>query len=86
MLRRSLRKVATSRRAFASRAAKPVKVQSFKVYRWNPDDGKKPRLQEFEVDTNDCGPMMLDVLNKIKNEQDPTLTYRRCAKCAMKRD
>ena len=36
-----------------------------------------------------CGPMMLDVLMKIKNEQDPTLTFRRscregiCGSCAM---
>lgn len=25
-----------------------------------------------------CGPMVLDALLKIKNEQDPTLTFRRC--------
>ena len=24
-----------------------------------------------------CGPMVLDALFKIKNEQDPTLTFRR---------
>lgn len=24
-----------------------------------------------------CGPMVLDALLKIKNEQDPTLTFRR---------
>ena len=27
-----------------------------------------------------CGPMVLDALLKIKNEQDPTLTFRRCAR------
>lgn len=38
---------------------------------------------------NDCGPMMLDALIKIKNEIDPTLTFRRscregiCGSCAM---
>ena len=41
---------------------------------------------------NDCGPMVLDALIKIKNEQDPTLTFRRscregiCGSCAMNID
>jgi len=36
-----------------------------------------------------CGPMILDALIKIKNEVDPTLTFRRscregiCGSCAM---
>ena len=39
-----------------------------------------------------CGPMVLDALIKIKNEQDPTLTFRRscregiCGSCAMNID
>lgn len=28
-------------------------------------------------DGHRCGPMVLDALFKIKNEQDPTLTFRR---------
>lgn len=39
--------------------------------------GDKPRMQEYEVDMNTCGPMVLDALIKIKNEIDPTLTFRR---------
>ena len=41
------------------------------------------------MDLNDCGPMVLDALIKIKSEQDPTLTFRRscregiCGSCAM---
>jgi succinate dehydrogenase (ubiquinone) iron-sulfur subunit len=41
------------------------------------------------VDLNACGPMVLDALIKIKNEVDPTLTFRRscregiCGSCAM---
>lgn len=41
------------------------------------------------MDLNECGPMVLDALIKIKNEQDPTLTFRRscregiCGSCAM---
>ena len=33
-----------------------------------------------------CGPMVLDALIKIKNEQDPTLTFRRCVARAYPRD
>ena len=34
-------------------------------------------MQQYEVDLNTCGPMVLDALIKIKNEIDPTLTFRR---------
>ena len=67
-------------------------VRTFKVYRWNPDDGLKPRTDTYEVDTASCGPMVLDALIKIKNEVDPTLTFRRscregiCGSCAMNID
>lgn len=74
------------RRTFA--AASSVKV--FEVYRWNPETPDvKPRMQKYEVDTSKCGPMILDALIKIKNEIDPTLTFRRscregiCGSCAM---
>ena len=30
----------------------------------------------MQVDLNQCGPMTLDLLLKIKNEQDSTLTLR----------
>ena len=64
----------------------------FKVYRWDPDGGKNPRLDTYEVDLETCGPMVLDALIKIKNEIDPTLTFRRscregiCGSCAMNID
>merc|ERR1712012_1124185 len=67
-----------------------AKSKKFAVYRWNPDKpGDKPKMQEYEVDLNTCGPMVLDALIKIKNEMDPTLTFRRscregiCGSCAM---
>src|SRR6185437_13319958 len=68
------------------------RVKSFKVYRWNPDDGQNPRLDTYEVDLDACGPMVLDALIKIKNEIDTTLTFRRscregiCGSCAMNID
>jgi succinate dehydrogenase / fumarate reductase iron-sulfur subunit len=64
-------------------------TRTFNVYRWNPDDGQNPRMDSYEVDMDECGPMVLDALNYIKNEVDPTLTYRRscregvCGSCSM---
>ena len=66
--------------------------RTFKIYRWNPDDGLNPRTDTYEVDMAACGPMVLDALIKIKNEIDPTLTFRRscregiCGSCAMNID
>ena len=71
---------------------KPSNVKVFKVYRWSPDDEGNPRVDSYEVDMDGCGPMVLDGLIKIKNEIDPTLTFRRscregvCGSCAMNID
>jgi len=51
--------------------------REFRVYRWNPEDGKNPRMDTYFVDLDDCGPMVLDALIWIKNVIDPTLTFRR---------
>ena len=40
------------------------------VYRWSPDDDQNPRLDRYSLDIDDCGPMVLDALIKIKNEID----------------
>jgi len=46
-------------------------------------------MQEYELDLNTTGPMVLDALIRLKNEYDPTLTFRRscregiCGSCAM---
>lgn len=65
-------------------------MKTIKVYRWNPDTpSEKPHMQEYKIDLNDCAPMVLDALLKIKNEIDPTLTFRRscregiCGSCSM---
>ena len=64
-------------------------VKRFVVYRYDPDLPDNPRMDTFDIDMDDCGPMILDVLIKIKNEIDPTLTFRRscregiCGSCAM---
>jgi len=64
-------------------------MKRFSIYRWNPMNKLKPKMQQYNVDLSKCGPMMLDVLIKIKNEIDPTLTFRRscregiCGSCSM---
>jgi len=64
-------------------------IKNFSIYRWDPDSGENPRLDTYEVNMDECGPMVLDALLKIKNEIDATLTLRRscregiCGSCAM---
>jgi succinate dehydrogenase / fumarate reductase, iron-sulfur subunit len=64
-------------------------VRSFRVYRFDPASGQKPRIDTYEIDMAECGPMVLDALLKIKNEVDATLSLRRscregiCGSCAM---
>ena len=67
-------------------------TKTFEVYRWNPDDGQSPRIDTYEVGLDRCRPMVLDALINIKNEIDPTLTFRRscregiCGSCSMNID
>ena len=65
----------------------------FKIYRWDPNvAGQKPYVATYALNLAETGPMVLDALLKIKNEQDPTLTFRRscregiCGSCAMNID
>ena len=80
-------KVGTGKSFPAPAGAKDARA--FKIYRYDPDTGANPRLDKFEIDLDQCGPMVLDALIKIKNEVDPTLTFRRscregvCGSCAM---
>jgi len=74
----------------APSGAKRIKI--FEIYRYDPDSGRNPYIDSFEVDLNDSGPMVLDALIWIKNKVDPTLTFRRscregvCGSCAMNID
>ena len=43
-------------------------LKKVNIYRWNPSDGKNPRIDTFEVDMNNCGPKVLDILFKIKKK------------------
>ena len=67
-------------------------VRVFKIYRYDPESTENPRIDTYEIDMDNCGPMVLDALIKIKNEIDSTLTFRRscregiCGSCAMNID
>jgi succinate dehydrogenase / fumarate reductase iron-sulfur subunit len=73
-------------------ASDAANKKTFKVYRYDPDSGENPRYDKFEIDLDECGPMVLDALIKMKGEQDATLTFRRscregiCGSCAMNMD
>jgi succinate dehydrogenase / fumarate reductase, iron-sulfur subunit len=66
--------------------------RAFRIYRYDPDEGRNPRVDTYEIDLDDCGPMVLDALIKIKGEVDSTLTFRRscregiCGSCSMNID
>jgi len=68
------------------------RTKTLQIYRYDPDADKTPRLDTFEVDLDDCGPMVLDALIWIKDKVDSTLTFRRscregvCGSCAMNMD
>jgi len=74
------------------KTAPPVKgVIPFEIYRYN-DGRPQPYVETFPVNVEQCGPMILDALIKIKSEQDPSLTFRRscregiCGSCSMNID
>ena len=67
-------------------------LRKINVYRWDPSTGENPRIDTYEIDMDNCPSKVLDLLNKIKNEIDPSLAYRRscahgvCGSCAMNMD
>jgi succinate dehydrogenase / fumarate reductase iron-sulfur subunit len=67
-------------------------VRIFQIYRWSPDGSEDPHYEEFAINLDECGPMVLDALIKIKAEMDSSLTFRRscregvCGSCSMNID
>jgi succinate dehydrogenase / fumarate reductase iron-sulfur subunit len=65
------------------------RAKTFKIYRYDPDTGENPSLDEFTIDLDNCGPMVLDAIIHIKDDVDSSLTFRRscregiCGSCAM---
>ena len=76
-------------RTYKSSSQAGGRVKRFKIYRYDPESGENPRYDTFELDLDQTGPMVLDALLRIKNEVDPTLTFRRscregiCGSCSM---
>ncbi len=66
-----------------------TRLKQVEIYRWDPDTDENPRIDTFYLDLDHCGPMVLDLIIKIKNEIDPSLTFRRscregvCGSCSM---
>lgn len=62
---------------------------AFSIQRFNPDTDHAPRRQEFRLDLAVRGTTVLDALFQIRQELDPTLTFRYscrsaiCGSCAM---
>ena len=79
----------TSRGVSHRDPAGPGRTKTFKIYRYDPDKGENPRYDTFELNLDETGPMVLDALLRIKNDIDPTLTFRRscregiCGSCSM---
>lgn len=48
----------------------------FRIYRYNPEEDSKPSIQSYNLPDDFVGPMLLDALIKLK-EEDPSLSFRR---------
>ena len=69
------------------------KMKRFDIYRSDPSNpSDRPKYVSYYIDPKKCGPMFLDALIKIKDDIDPTLSFRRscregiCGSCAMNID
>lgn len=69
-----------------------TRLKTFRVYRYDPDTGENPRMDIYILNLDEFGPMVLDAIIHIKNNVDPTLTFRRscregiCGSCSMNID
>tara|TARA_Y100000590_G_scaffold468366_1_gene650905 strand:- start:262 stop:1053 length:792 start_codon:yes stop_codon:yes gene_type:complete len=59
------------------------------IYRFDPDKNKNPQIDTFYLEKDKSNQMVLDALITIKDEIDPSLTFRRscregiCGSCSM---
>jgi succinate dehydrogenase / fumarate reductase iron-sulfur subunit len=48
------------------------------IYRFHPEHDEKPRMQEYQLQVSkEIDPMLLTLLERLKAEQDDSLTFRR---------
>eukprot|EP01083_Nonionella_stella_P275398 935224_1 len=84
-------KLTHQKRILTDQTRPNARMQTFSVYRWDPAKPDAPKEVNYDVDVSDC-PMILDVLIKIKDNQDTTLSFRRscregiCGSCSMNVD
>jgi succinate dehydrogenase (ubiquinone) iron-sulfur subunit len=68
------------------------KLKRFDIYRFDSENKGSANIMSYYIDLKECGPMVLDALIKIKDEMDPTLSFRRscregiCGSCSMNID
>ena len=70
-----------------------MNLKRFDIYRFDSENIKNPaKFMSYYVNLKECGPMVLDALIKIKDEMDPSLSFRRscregiCGSCSMNID
>ncbi|MFA5081751.1 MAG: succinate dehydrogenase iron-sulfur subunit [Hydrogenophilaceae bacterium] len=49
----------------------------FQIYRYDPETGAKPRMQDYEIEFDATGKKVLDALIAIKEQLDESLAFRR---------
>lgn len=55
-----------------------IKTIHFSVYRYDPENGQKPQMQAYKLKhEGSADPMLLTLLERIKHEQDDSLSFRR---------
>jgi hypothetical protein len=66
--------------------------KKFDIHKYDPSDSFQRKIVSYYVDIKDCGPMVLDALIHIKDDIDPSLSFRRscregiCGSCSMNVD
>lgn len=54
------------------------RIINLSIYRYNPETDTKPYLKHYELSVSTANdPMLLTLLERLKAEQDPTLSFRR---------
>lgn len=70
-------------------ATSATRVKRVEVYCWDPETDENPRIDSYDIDLDQCGEMVLDIILKIKDEIDSSLAFRRscregvCGSCSM---
>ena len=57
-------------------------TRTIEIYRYDPDKDAAPRMQSYTIELLDSDRMLLDLLLRLKKE-DETITFRRpCRECS----